>query len=220
MKYFEQFPNFLYTFDDPSLNNFQQVTDVFKRVRMLESIIDNIALFYTYDVKDSDTPDGIASKYYNDSNRSWIILFTNKIIDPYFQWPLNQDELEQLMINNYGSVSNSQITLDHIEKQTIVISTKSQSSNVQTYVSILPNTVISIDGSSTFPTINTPIIQVGSNSVVTFQDGTKVDTSVVLVWVSAYDNLINQNESNRTIKLVQPGYVSQIETELQNLLSQ
>jgi hypothetical protein len=220
MKYFETFPNFLYTFDDPSLNNFQQVTDIFKRVSMLDSIINNISLYYTYDVKDGDTPDGIAFKYYKDPNRAWIVLFTNKIIDPYFEWPLQQNELDQLMVNNYGSVANAQIILDHIEKQTLVISTKFQSSNVQTYTSILSNTVVAIDGSRTFPTINTPIIQVGANSIVTFSDGTKVDTSVVLTWVSVHDNLIQQNESHRTIRLVQPGYVPQIESELQNLLSQ
>jgi len=220
MKYFEQFPNFLYTFDDPSLNNFQQVTDIFTRVRMLDSVINNISVYYTYDVNDGDTPDGIASKYYNDPDRSWIILFTNKIIDPYFQWPLDQNALEQVMINNYGSVANAQITTDHIEKQTVVISTKYQSSNIQTYVCSIPNTVVSIDGSSILPTVNTPVIHVGSNNIVTFSDGSSVDTSVVLTWVSAYDQIIQNNEANRTIKLIQPGYVQQIETELQNLLNQ
>jgi len=220
MKYFEQFPNFLYTFDDPALNNFQQVTDIFTRVRMLDSIINNISVYYTYDITEGDTPDGIASKYYNDPDRAWIILFTNKIVDPYFQWPLNQDALDQLIINNYGSVANSQITTDHIEKQTVVISTKYQTSNIQTYVCSIPNTVLSIDGSTTLPTVNTPVIQVGSNNVVIFDDGSIVDTSIVLTWISAYDQIVKINEENRTIKLIQPGYVQQIETELQNLLNQ
>jgi hypothetical protein len=220
MKYFEQFPQILYTFSDPSLNDFQQVTDIFTRVRMLDSIISNISVYYTYDVKDGDTPDSIASKYYSDPNRAWIILFTNKIIDPYFQWPMNQDSLETLMINNYGSVANTQITTDHIEKQLIITSTKFQSSNTQIYTSVISNSVISIDGSNVLPTLDNPIIQVGANSVAIFDDGTKVDKSVLLVWISTYEQIINTNESYRSIKLIQPGYIQQIETELQNLLNQ
>ena len=219
MKYFEQFPNFLYTFDDPSLNNFEQVTDIFARVRMLDSVINNISVYYTYDVSDGDTPDGIASKYYSDPDRAWIILFTNKVIDPYFDWPLNQDELEQLMVNNYGSISNALITTDHIEKQTFITTKKYQSSNTQYYTSLLSNSVIAIDGSGILPTVNTPVIQIGSNTVVNFSDGSSVDTSTLLVWISVYDQINKTNDANRTIKLIQPGYVQQIENELQNLLT-
>jgi hypothetical protein len=219
MKYFASFPRILYTFDK-NLIEFKEVVDIFTRVRMLDSIINNISVYYTYQFKDSDTVEGIASKYYKDPNRHWLILFSNKILDPYFELPLSQEEFEQNLKDNFGSVANSQSTLHHIEKQTHVISTKNGVQELQTYVSLIPTDVFSIDGSSALPNVSNPIINVGANTTVTFSDGTLVDTSTQLIAVSAYDEALNKNEKNRNIKLIKSDFVSQIEIEFKTLLNQ
>jgi len=218
MKYFENFPRILYTFDQ-NLIEFKEVVDIFTRVRMLDSVINNVSVYYTYQYKDSDTVEGIASKYYKDANRHWLILFTNKILDPYFQLPLNQEEFDQNMVDNYGSVANSQQSLHHIEKHTNVITAKNGILDLQQYVSIIPTNVLSVDGSTSLPNISNPIINVGSNNVVSFSDETTVDTSVQLIAISAYDDSVKRNENYRNIKLIKADYVNQVETELKNLLT-
>lgn len=217
--FFDAFPKILYTMDDPALNQFKQVVDIFCRVRMLDSIINNISVYFTYQIKDSDTPDIIASKYYNDSNRHWVVLFTNKILDPYFQWPLNQDEFQQWISSNYGSVANAQSTIDHYEKRTNVTISQNYQQSTNVYTSIIGTNVLSVDGVSTFPTLMNPIIQLSPNNVVNFSDGSTVDTSSQLAAVDAYSYAVMKNDNLRNIKLIKSNYVQQIEAELQQLLS-
>ena len=219
MAYFDLFPQLLYTMDDPAQNKFKQVVDIFCRVRMLDSIINNISVYFTYQVKDSDTPEIIASKYYNDATRHWIILFTNRILDPYFQWPLNQDEFQQYINNKYGSSANALSTIDHYEKRTNVTIIQNYQQTTNVYVSVIGTDVMSIDGISTFPNIANPIIQITSNNTVSFSDGSIVDTSSQLVAVDAYTNAVMNNDTLRNIKLVKADFVQQIEAELQQLLS-
>jgi hypothetical protein len=219
--YFQNMPSIYYTFD-PNLINFDQVKNIFTRVKMLDSIINNIDVYYTYQVKDSDTPQNIAYKYYGSAERYWIILFTNQIIDPYYQWPLNLDVFNQTIINNFGDQTQAMTQLDHIEKQTTVTSVNNGISNQQTYTILIDPQVINFDGipSTAFPTISNPVVQIGANTVVTFPDGTVTTTSVRYVAVSSYDQFLADNEALRTIKLVKKDYVDQIETELKSLFNQ
>lgn len=220
MSYFDRFPQFLYTFDDPALGNFKQCVNIFMRIEMMKAVLDNLAVFYTYPVKDSDTPEIIAAKYYNDPTRHWIVLFCNQIIDPYFEWPLSEPNFEVWINENFGSIANAQATLHHIEKHTNVITTVNYQQTMNVYTSVITSNVSSVDGSTTFPTINNPVIQVGANNVVNFPDGSSVDTSVQLLWISNYQQFFNQNESNRNIKLIDSGFVNALETQFNQLAGQ
>lgn len=222
MSYFDNFPTLLYTFDN-NLVEFKQVVNIFVRLKFLDSIINNVALFDQYDIKDGDTPWGIAYKLYSDPMKYWIVLYANIYLDPYYQWPLTVDQFNQNMTDQFGGIANAQGTLHHIEKHTNMITTINYQQTINTYVSIISANVVSVDGSTDLPTIEHPLIQVGSNNVVTFNDNgaiSTVDTSVQLLAVSNYDYCNNQNEANRTIKLIDPTYVPQIEAEFLALLGQ
>lgn len=215
--FFDLFPQTIYTFKDPAERDFKTIVNIFVRTAMLQSVFNNITLFYPYYIKDSDTPEIIAAKYYNDPTAYWIILYTNQILDPYYQWPLNYTEFQAQLVSNYGSVANSQSTLDHIEKHTNVIVTENYQVTTNTYVTMLANNVYSLDGSTTFPTLDNPIIQVGANNVVDI-DGAQIDTSVQLYAISGYQQLFNLNEANRNIQIIDSAYAAQITAQLQNLL--
>lgn len=62
----------------------------------------NNANMIEYKIKDYDTPENICIRLYNDSSLSWILLYLNDIIDPFYDWPLNTDELRKYMVNKYG----------------------------------------------------------------------------------------------------------------------
>lgn len=221
MNYFQYFPTVYYTFTDPALNDFSTFINIFVRVKAIQSVLDNIQTYYTYQVQDGERPDIIAEKYYSDPQRDWIILLANKILDPYFQWVMDQQTFLNYVNNVYGSVDNAESTIDHYEKHTNITTTQYGTANTWVYVDLIPVSTVSVDGISNvdFPTIENSTIQIGSNVVVSFSDGT-VDTSEELVAVSGYTQLFNQNESNRTIKLIDATYASQIEQEFQQLLNQ
>ncbi len=75
--------NFIHNIDIQSLQN----------IEMIE-----------YKIKDYDTPENICYRLYGDSSLSWILLYLNSIIDPFFDWPLNSDELRKYCINKYGEI--------------------------------------------------------------------------------------------------------------------
>jgi len=65
-------------------------------------------VFFTYTLQEGDRPDIIAEKYYEDSNFAWLIYYANEIIDPYFEWPMQQNEFEEYLKIKYGSIAYSQ----------------------------------------------------------------------------------------------------------------
>lgn len=215
--FFDNFPQIYYTLDDPAKLQFKAAINLFVRTAMLQSILGNVNLFYNYYIKDGDTPEIIASKYYNDPTTHWIILYTNQIIDPYYQWPMDQDDFQNFLISNYGSVGASQGILDHIEKQTNVIVTQNFQQTMNTYTSIVANNVISVDGVSNLPTINNPVVQIGANNVVNIQ-GATIDTSQLLVAISAYDAAFQTNESHRNISIIKSDYVPSIVSQFEQLV--
>ena len=63
----------------------------------------NKAVMIEYLVKDEDTPENICIRLYNDSSLSWLLLYINNKIDPFFDWPLNTEELNAYIDNKYAS---------------------------------------------------------------------------------------------------------------------
>ncbi|MBO7044723.1 baseplate wedge protein 53 [bacterium] len=78
--------------------------------KILGNFIHNIEVFaynnanlIEYKIKDYDTPENICLRLYNDSSLAWILLYMNDIIDPFYDWPLNNGELRKYMVSKYGS---------------------------------------------------------------------------------------------------------------------
>ena len=99
-KYFQKFPNITYA------NN--TVVNITERATILNRVYTNPNLYYVYDVQNSERADNIAANYYNDPYMSWILYFTNKIIDPYYQWNMDQNTFQQFVEKKYGSLAYSQ----------------------------------------------------------------------------------------------------------------
>lgn len=74
--------------------------------------------FIDYTIKDSDTVEQIAFKGYGDSSLSWVILWINNIIDPFYDWPLSTNELYTFIYNKYGDSENN---IHHYEKDDKVV---------------------------------------------------------------------------------------------------
>ena len=221
MKYFQQFPSILYSFSE-SKNQFFTVTNIFARVELLNSIMQNIEVFYQYAVQDGDTPEIVASKYYSDPNRYWMVLFANQMIDPYFDWILNQNDFNNNIVKKYGDIGTAQGTLHHVNQQQIVTTTLNGTSNTLTYISTANSYSYNFQTKQlsyqTLPTIGNPIIDLGSTAVG-FLDGYIVTTDTSLLAISSYDYEDQQNELKRQITLIDKQYAGQLESELKKLLS-
>jgi hypothetical protein len=62
------------------------------------------ALYDTYDVRNGETPEMIAHKYYGDAEYHWVILLLNNITDRYHQWPMNTRQYLAHLAERYDNV--------------------------------------------------------------------------------------------------------------------
>ncbi len=95
--------------------------DILQRVKIRDILKDQRLVFYTYQVKDGETPEVIASKLYGDSSLHWIVLLSNDVVDAqYLDWPLSYDDLNKTIQKKYGTSKQDGLiyaysTIDHYE---------------------------------------------------------------------------------------------------------
>jgi hypothetical protein len=98
-KYFDKFPVISYS-------NTQAI-DITRRVAIIESVSKNPFIFYPYEITDDERPDQLSTRYYKDPFKSWMIYLTNKVIDPYYEWYLTQNQFEDFLSLKYRSLENA-----------------------------------------------------------------------------------------------------------------
>ena len=99
MSYFSRFPDIFY--DISGDGNFQVVNNLLKRVAFREKVRTNTLLYDTYDVKEGETPEMIASKLYGDPELHWVILMLNEVTDRYHQWPMSTPQFLEFINDKY-----------------------------------------------------------------------------------------------------------------------
>lgn len=99
--YFERYPKLLYTLDNG--RSAQIVPDILRRVKIVEELQKIGSYYDLYDVQDGETPEIVADKFYRDPTLHWVVLLSNEIEDPRFQWPLTYNDLVKNAIAKYGS---------------------------------------------------------------------------------------------------------------------
>ena len=209
MFYFNSFPKIITTDYN---NNGIVLTNIIKRVNIIPSLLKNPLLIYTYDLQEGDTPDIVANKYYGDSYRYWLPLFSNNIINPQWQWPMSSGVFDSYIQNKYADAAAAANVVSVLEytQSTVYQYTKT----IETIDGITLNvtkTTIVIDQptyDSTVPGITTS----------TFPGGATVSQTVTTNVVSIYDYELEQNESNRSINLINSIYTSQIESQFASLM--
>lgn len=198
MKYFDTLPKII-TSDNN--NNNIILTNLLARASVINSLLTDPLLFYTYDIQEGDTPEIIAHKYYDNMYRYWIVLMVNQIMDPQWDWPLSGNQFNSYIEDKY-TTTNVYATIHHYEK----IITQYDSGTKTTTT----NTLI-IDEN----TYNYSVVE--GTQIVTTATGTVTITTSKRA-VSIYTHELETNESKRTIKLLNKSYVNEVESQLKDLM--
>ena len=204
MAFFENFTLVGYNITGETPVKTNIVTNILARVKMMESIKNETLVYYLYDVQEGDTPEIIASKYYDNPNRHWVVLLANDIVDPNYDWPLNSANFDAYIESKYGSFSTASTQIHHYEK--VITKTDSVTKTVTTKRYQIDSNTYTSMASSDIQTYN-------------LKDGNTVTIVTTKNIVYAYDYEIELNESKRKIKIIDKKYVSQIENELSALLA-
>ena len=108
-KFFDKFP--IINYGNSTVNT--AVVDITKRVAMLDIVYNDPYVFYPYELSDYERPDQFSDRYYSDSYKSWLLYLSNKIIDPYYEWYLQENEFNNFVSSKYGSVESASIKIKH-----------------------------------------------------------------------------------------------------------
>ena len=101
-KYFKQFPLLDYNLSGVN-GNTQEVTDIFRRVKVRSKIADNVSLFDKFDVHEGEKPEDVAYKAYGDADYFWVICLINNVVNRYYDWPLDEFNFQQYVADKYSN---------------------------------------------------------------------------------------------------------------------
>ena len=132
-------------------------------------------------------------------------MFANNIVDPFYDWPLSDQNFVAFIKSKYTTISNAQTTYHHYEK--VITKTDSFTKTITSNSYVVDyNTYLSLPAVAEYQTIN-------------LKDGNTVQIETSRNAVTNYDYESQLNESKRKIKIIDKVYVPQIEKEFLNLVT-
>lgn len=96
--YFNGFPRIKYYLNDEEKDSI----DFLHRWAFRETIKNNSASFSKWLIRDEDTMFSIAETLYKSRYYFWVVLMMNDMIDPLFDWPMNEHDLYEYTKKKYG----------------------------------------------------------------------------------------------------------------------
>lgn len=87
------------------------LTNILRRLKPIKRILDRIDVYYDYTIKDGERPDTIAYDYYGSETYAWLVMITNNIYDPYYQWPLTSKQMFDFLTRKYGDYYQTQVDI-------------------------------------------------------------------------------------------------------------
>lgn len=209
---FNYFPKTFYSLDNKS-TSLETVTNIIARFAFETKLKENTLVYYNYDVKDGDTPEIIATKFYGNPERHWIVLLYNNIIDPQYDWPLTGSAFTEYVNTKYTANAIRDNFANGLEW---AMST----SNVQAFY----KTVKRINSDGSFIEQTTQITKddyeiTGFTSIVyPLQNGTTVTEVTSTSYKTYMDYEVDLNDNKRRIKLLKQDFVPFVEREFKRII--
>jgi hypothetical protein len=98
-KYFKNFPLVAY--------KGTQLRNILLKASIIRDLFLDDTTFYDYFVDDGEKATHVAFNYYGSVDYAWLVFLSNRIMDPYFEWYLSNEEFEQYIAKKYGSVQEA-----------------------------------------------------------------------------------------------------------------
>lgn len=214
-EYFDKFPKISYNidYDANRTKNFDMPVNILVRVGVLINKLDQIFHYYDYAIQEGETPEIVADKFYGNPEAHWLILLTNNIVDPQYDWVMHYDVFSNYIESKYGSQANAKTTIHHYE---LIQKTQDVTTDLITY----DTHQITSNAYTNLVVSGTPIVEPSNYTTYT------VNGKVVRVFpkylnsVYNYDWEVDQNEKRRNIKLIKREYYNNIINEFDAIMAQ
>lgn len=209
-KFFDQFPRVFYDINRATHrpSNYELPVNVLIRVRVLVERLDQAFHYYDHTIKEVETPEILAENFYGDPEAHWLILMTNNITDPQYDWPLNSRSFDKYIISKYGSKETAETTWAEWYKIYRVDKPATGEQFIKKY-KITSEQYDDLD-LQVEPTLDTSVT-IGSTVLNVFFPYKER--------ISAYDLEIEKNEAKRNIKMIKREYYQSIRSEFGAIMS-
>lgn len=206
-EFFDKFPKIKYNLDTRNnrLKEYDFPMEILVRIGFYSELFNNVFLYYNYVIKDTDKPEILAEKYYKDPEAHWVILLTNNMLDPFYDWPLTENNFQKYIIEKYGTLENAKTTIERYEKIIKTVDNTTNTETIRKYETTLPEYNFLTD---TDPT----------GIQKTLPNGKIVTIYTYRNRVYAYDHEFELNEKKRNIKLIKSEYYPLIKSEFEELM--
>jgi hypothetical protein len=98
-RYFDKFPTISYA-NTVAVN-------ITERAKVLNSTYASPMNYEQYVLQNNERPDNIANRYYQDPYMSWLFYLANQVIDPYYDWHIDDSTFLTFLEKKYGSLANA-----------------------------------------------------------------------------------------------------------------
>ena len=212
-KFFNYYPKTFYTANKQSAG-LDSVTNIIARFAFEKKLKENSSAFYKYSIKDSDTPEIIASKFYDNPERHWIILLFNDIIDPQYDWPLQNNTLIEFIDAKYtanGAANTTPVS---------GIQWAQSTNNTKAYYKVVTRTSFdSTEIVEKFQVDANTYANIAATTIsYTLDSGATVNETISKEKQTYYDYEVEVNEAKREIKLLKSEFVTEVEKEFKRVI--
>jgi hypothetical protein len=230
--YFKSFPYTYYSLDNTT--TVQVVTNISLRTTLSDEVKNNLSLYDEYDIKDGETPELVADKFYNNPLYHWIVLHYNDITDPRYGWPLDTNNLSRYVASKYNSVNavhHYEDTDGNYVNANVILLSSSSFGNLTVGDAIVNNTndgtgfvFAKTDNSNVSVTVTTggfitgDNIKLASNASVNANITSTVTLSGIAV--TNYDYEDGVNETKRRIRILKSPYVDAVVNDFKKKLGE
>lgn len=209
-KYFKHFPKVYYT-PNSETESLDVLTNIITRFSFEQDFKKNSSVYYSYNVEDGETPEIVAAKVYGSSEKHWVIMNLNDIVDPMYDWPLTQRNIIKYIEAKYSanaSVGQSgyqwavQNTHSYYQIQSQIEPVSGKSTVVKkeidfaTYANVAPSST-----TYTLPDNNSITIEIGKE------------------FKTYYEYEVEANDAKRIIKILKPELVDVVEKEFKRVIA-
>lgn len=208
-KYFNFFPLTEYRFSEKDANII--ATKITSRFSFEEELKENTVAYYKYTVKDGETPEMLAHRFYGSSEKHWVILMVNNIIDPLYDWVLEDRTFNEYVKQKY-STQGALVGKNGIEWAKTnthsyykIISQKADNVTTQKEITIDEDTYL-----------NTP----SEYQVILLADGNSIEESISKRELSYFDYEKELNEQKRNIKILKRQFLEIAQSQFESIFNE
>ena len=116
--FFSNVPDFNYvnrSDDGISDGDYTKVKNFFKKAKLREDIIGNVAFFEKFTVQGDDRPDNVANEVYGNPFLDWVVLLANNIVNIQSEWPMSQTDFNTYVTEKYENEDTLYNGIHHYE---------------------------------------------------------------------------------------------------------